>query len=42
MTFSLISSEGVYASLVTLPVVILGIWWDPLYRMAQAAAGRLF
>ena len=42
IAFSLISSEGVFATLVTLPVIVLGIWWDPLHRLAQAAAGRLF
>jgi hypothetical protein len=28
-------------ALVTLPVVILGIWWDPLNRWAQKAAENL-
>jgi NADH-quinone oxidoreductase subunit N len=38
---SLVSPAGVYLALVTLPVVILGVWWDPLNRWAQAAAERL-
>jgi NADH-quinone oxidoreductase subunit N len=38
---SLVSPAGVYLALVTLPVVVLGVWWDPLNRWAQAAAERL-
>lgn len=41
VNFSLVSPEGVYVALVTLPVVILGVWWDPLNRWAQQAAERL-
>ncbi len=36
--FSLISPEGVYVVLVTIPVVVLGIAWDSLNRWAQVAA----
>ena len=31
-----------YLSLITLPVVILGIWWDPLHESVKQAVGRLF
>jgi NADH-quinone oxidoreductase subunit N len=41
VSLSLVSPEGVYVALVTLPVVILGIWWDPLNRWAQKAAENL-
>jgi NADH-quinone oxidoreductase subunit N len=41
VSVSLVSPEGVYVALVTLPVVILGIWWDPLNRWAQKAAENL-
>jgi NADH-quinone oxidoreductase subunit N len=36
--FSLISLEGVYVVLITIPVVVLGVAWDALNRWAQAAA----
>lgn len=39
--FSMLSIEGVYVALVTLPVLLLGIWWDSLNRLAQVAADRL-
>lgn len=39
--FSIVSPAGVYLAVVTLPVVVLGVWWDPLNRWAQAAAERL-
>lgn len=41
VNFSLLSSEGVFVTLITLPVLVLGVWWDPLNRWAQAAAERL-
>ena len=41
INFSAISAEGVYVVLITLPVVILGVWWDPLNRWAQTAAAHL-
>jgi len=40
--FSLISPAGVFLTLVTLPVFVLGVWWDPLHRLAQAAGARYF
>jgi NADH-quinone oxidoreductase subunit N len=40
-SFSAISAEGVYVVLITAPVVILGVWWDPLNRWAQMAASNL-
>jgi NADH-quinone oxidoreductase subunit N len=40
VNFSLLSSEGVFLSLVTLPVFVLGVWFDPLNRWALAAAER--
>jgi hypothetical protein len=41
LNFSLVSPEGVFVVLVTIPVLVLGIWWDPLNRWAQAAAENL-
>jgi len=41
INFSAILAEGVYVVLITLPVVILGVWWDPLNRWAQTAAAHL-
>jgi NADH-quinone oxidoreductase subunit N len=40
--FSLISPAGVYLTLITLPVFVLGVWWDPLNILAQAAGARFF
>jgi NADH-quinone oxidoreductase subunit N len=40
--FSLISPSGVYLTLITLPVFVLGVWFDPLLRLAQAAGARYF
>ena len=40
-SFSAVSAEGVYVVLVTVPVVVLGVWWDPLNRWAQTAASNL-
>ena len=39
--FSMVSAEGAYVALVTLPVVVLGVAWDPLYRWAEAASRQL-
>lgn len=39
--FSMISAEGVYVALITLPVVLLGVAWDPLYRWALVASHQL-
>jgi NADH-quinone oxidoreductase subunit N len=39
--FSLLTQEGVFIALITLPVVVLGVWWDPLNVWAKAAAERL-
>ena len=41
VSFSMISVEGVYVALVTLPVLLLGIWFDMLLRCVQASAGGL-
>jgi len=41
VNFSLITPQGVYVGLVTLPIILLGVWWDPLNRWAQAAVERL-
>jgi len=40
-TFPILSSEGMYCLVVTLPLVILGVWWDPLYSWAATAASTL-
>lgn len=37
-SFSLVTPEGVFIVLVTLPVVGLGVGWDALYRLSEAAA----
>ena len=39
--FSMVSPEGAYVALITLPVVVLGVAWDPLYRWAEAASHGL-
>jgi NADH-quinone oxidoreductase subunit N len=39
--FSLVSPQGVFVVLVTLPIVGLFVWWDPLNRWALAAASGL-
>ena len=39
--FSMVSAEGAYVALITLPVVLLGVAWDPLYRWALAASHQL-
>jgi NADH-quinone oxidoreductase subunit N len=35
------SAAGLYVLAVTLPVLVLGIWWDGLNQWAQAAASQL-
>jgi NADH-quinone oxidoreductase subunit N len=42
VSFSLTSPEGVFVALISIPVLVLGVWWDPLNRWAQAAAESLF
>ena len=37
----MISPAGVYIALITLPVVVLGVYFDDLNRWAQAAAQHL-
>ncbi|HEY1601581.1 MAG TPA: NADH-quinone oxidoreductase subunit N [Pirellulales bacterium] len=39
--FSMVSAEGAFVALITLPVVVLGVAWDPLYRWAIAASHQL-
>ncbi len=41
INFSALSADGVYVVLITVPVVVLGVWWDPLNRWAQTAAMHL-
>jgi NADH-quinone oxidoreductase subunit N len=38
----LMSAAGLYVLIVTLPLVVWGIWWNGLYTWAQAAAASLF
>ncbi len=42
VSLSLVSPAGVYVMLVTVPVVVLGIWFNDLNLWARAAADRLF
>lgn len=37
----LVSLPGLYVLAITLPILVLGIWWDSLNRWAQAAASQL-
>jgi NADH-quinone oxidoreductase subunit N len=39
--FSMVSAEGAFVALVTVPVVVLGVAWDPLYQWAAAASHQL-
>jgi NADH-quinone oxidoreductase subunit N len=41
-TFSLASNPGVFVALVTVPVFVLGIFWDELYQVAYSATMTLF
>jgi NADH-quinone oxidoreductase subunit N len=40
-SFPLVSLHGAYVAAVTLPVLLLGIWWNDLYVWAQHAAVNL-
>jgi len=40
-SFPLISFPGVYVIAVTLPVLLLGIWWDDLVQWSSSAARQL-
>lgn len=42
VSLSLVSPAGVYVMLLTVPVVVLGIWFNDLNLWARAAAQRLF
>ncbi|HJT33337.1 MAG TPA: NADH-quinone oxidoreductase subunit N [Pirellulales bacterium] len=42
VNLSLVSPAGVYVMLLTVPVVVLGIWFNDLNLWARAAAQRLF
>jgi NADH-quinone oxidoreductase subunit N len=39
--FSMLSAAGVFTFIITIPVVVLGVWWDSLNVWAQAAARNL-
>jgi NADH-quinone oxidoreductase subunit N len=41
-SFSLASIPGAFIVLITLPVFVLGLFWNELYEMALGAAGHLF
>lgn len=41
-SFSMLSVEGVYVAAITLPVVLLGVWWDGLNTWARQAVSLLF
>jgi NADH-quinone oxidoreductase subunit N len=41
-TFSLASIPGVFVALVTVPVFVLGLFWDELYQVASSATMTLF
>lgn len=36
------STPGLFLALMTAPIVILGVWWQPLFAWASVAAGSLF
>jgi len=38
----LVSGPGVYCAAVTLPLVVLFVWWGGLFELARTAAGMLF
>lgn len=40
-SFSILSVEGVYVAAVTLPVILLGVWWDGLNTWARQAVSLL-
>jgi len=37
LEFSLVSRDGAFIALMTLPVILLGVWPDALLRLANAA-----
>ena len=39
--FSLVSLAGAFVALVTVPVVVLGVFWDQFYTWLQSGAGNL-
>ncbi|HJS06266.1 MAG TPA: NADH-quinone oxidoreductase subunit N [Pirellulales bacterium] len=41
-TFSLASIPGVFVAIVTVPVFVLGLFWDELYQVASSATATLF
>jgi NADH-quinone oxidoreductase subunit N len=41
-SFSLASIPGVFVALVTVPVFVLGLFWDELYQVASSATSTLF
>lgn len=42
VSFSMISTEGICVALVTIPVFVLGLFWNSLHVWAEAAAAQLF
>jgi NADH-quinone oxidoreductase subunit N len=40
-SFPLVSFAGAYVVAISLPVLLLGIWWNDLYRWAHTAASQL-
>ena len=36
------SAPGAYCLIVTIPIVVLGVWWNGLLALAKAAAAQLF
>jgi NADH-quinone oxidoreductase subunit N len=40
--FSLASIPGVFVALVTIPVFVLGLFWDELYQVAASSTATLF
>jgi NADH-quinone oxidoreductase subunit N len=40
-TFPLVSFPGAYVVAITLPVLLLGLWWNDLYEWAHRAASQL-
>jgi len=41
-TIPLLSGPGVYCAAVTLPLLVIFVWWGGLFELASAAAGMLF
>ena len=40
-SFPLLSFPGAYVVAISLPVLLLGIWWNDLYQWAHRAASQL-